>query len=101
MRLYAMADGQDSLVCHDEKLASGGSAAYVRSCKHFLANTIFGNETPWPTVIVAPSHLRKSATSIDVSAFDVAWDHTAFRRKPTTCTRKILHTFESWGAGYN
>lgn len=73
MRLFAMIDDnddKDSIVCNNEKLASAGDAEYVLSCKHFLTNTIFGDETWWPAAIFAPAYLRRSPTTIDVSGSD-------------------------------
>lgn len=63
--------GEDTVVCNNEKLVSGSSAAYVRSCENFLASTAFQNDTVWPTVILAPAFLRgrdgSSSAAVEVS----------------------------------
>ena len=60
MRLYEFDTVEDSVVCNDDKLSTGSSAAFVGSCDKFLRSTAFGNSTGWPTVIVAPSFLVDS-----------------------------------------
>lgn len=60
MRLYEFDTVEDSVVCNDNKLSTGSSAAFVGSCDQFLRSTVFGNDTGWPTVVVAPSYLVDS-----------------------------------------
>lgn len=60
MRLNEISTVGDSVMCNDEKLAAGSSAAFVGSCNQFLGSTVFGNDTSWPTVVVAPSYLVDS-----------------------------------------
>ena len=50
---------QDAVVCNNEKLASGSSAAYIDATKKFLASTVFKEGTTWPSAILAPSNLEK------------------------------------------
>lgn len=41
------------MVCHDEKLASGSNVEFLRSCREFLASTVFANNASWPTAILS------------------------------------------------
>lgn len=71
LRLFTIRElDEDEVVCNDEKLLSGSSAAFVRSCKQFLSSTIFRNDTNWPTVILAAAFLEdrddSSNTAIEV-----------------------------------
>lgn len=50
---------QDLVMCNDEKLLSGSSSEYVRSCKEFLASTVFREGTSWPSAILAPSNIQR------------------------------------------
>lgn len=64
MRLYEFDTVEDSVVCNNNKLSTGSSAAFVGSCDQFLRSTVFGNDAAsWPTVIVAPSYLVDSDES--------------------------------------
>lgn len=55
-----MTSVEDATVCHDEKLASGSTAAYVSSAELFLKDTIFREGEAWPNVIWAPSNMIDS-----------------------------------------
>ncbi|CAB1109494.1 unnamed protein product [Ectocarpus sp. CCAP 1310/34] len=57
MRLYQVSGKTDSVVCNNEKLTSGSTAAFVHSAKEFLASTAFRDGTQWPATILAPSYL--------------------------------------------
>ena len=52
-----MLGAQDATICNNEKLQSGSSASFVRSCKHFLDWEIFQEGSDWPSVIMAPSQM--------------------------------------------
>ena len=56
-RLYTVNRVEDTTVCNNEKLESGSTAMYVRSCKHFLDWVIFQEGIDWPTVIFTPSNM--------------------------------------------
>lgn len=58
-----MTQAHDSIVCHNEKLESGSTGAYVQSCRHFLDSSVFQDDTSVPTVILAPSNLVDSNNS--------------------------------------
>lgn len=59
----------DSVVCNNEKLASGSTSAFIGSAREFLASTVFRSGGPWPTMIMAPSHLIPA--SVDRTQFSV------------------------------
>ena len=45
LRLYIIHSlDEDEVVCNDEKLVSGSSAAFVRSCEKFMSYTVFGED---------------------------------------------------------
>lgn len=50
---------QDTVVCNNEKLTSGGSAAYVTAGRQFMTSTVFKNGTTWPSAILAPSVIQR------------------------------------------
>lgn len=54
-RMYVVKQSGDSVECHNEKLVSGSTAAYVRSARQFLEGEIFSDGHPWPDVIAAPA----------------------------------------------
>ena len=58
-----MVGAEDATVCNNEKLESGSTAAYVRSCKHFLDWVVFKEEENWPSLIMAPSNMVDSDTA--------------------------------------
>eukprot|EP00904_Undaria_pinnatifida_P003348 jgi/Undpi1/13013/HiC_scaffold_7.g02677.m1 len=62
-RLYTVVGAEDATVCNNEKLESGSTAAYVRSCKHFLDWVVFKEEENWPSLIMAPSNMVDSDTA--------------------------------------
>lgn len=58
-------------MCNDEKLLSGSSSEYIRSCKEFLASTVFSDGNSWPSAILAPSNIqrrKKANLAINVRA---------------------------------
>lgn len=58
MRLWTVSSSDNMIVCNDEKLASGGTAEYIRSAKELLRDEIFKDDgSPWPNVILAPSFM--------------------------------------------
>ncbi|CAM9778424.1 unnamed protein product [Scytosiphon promiscuus] len=58
MRLYRLNTMEDSVVCNNEKLISGSTSAFVRSCQKFLSSVIFQDTSDmWPSLILAPSNL--------------------------------------------
>lgn len=62
-----MAGVEDAIVCNNEKLASGSTASFVRSCKHFLDWQIFQEGTDWPSLIMAPSNMVNSETAANLA----------------------------------
>ncbi|CAM9211467.1 unnamed protein product, partial [Laminaria digitata] len=79
-RLYTVNGVEDTTVCNDEKLESGSTAMYVRSCKHFLDWVIFEENTDWPTVIFTPSNMvdNENAPNVPIEvtmeALPASWD---------------------------
>eukprot|EP00903_Cladosiphon_okamuranus_P007629 g7398.t1 len=80
MRLYEFDTVEDSVVCNNNKLSAGSSAAFVGSCDKFLRATVFGDDAAgWPTVVVAPSYLVDSdespnlAIEVVMEALPPAW----------------------------
>lgn len=73
LRLYTVTSIEDATVCNNEKLASGSTAAYVRSAELFLKETIFGKRPRWPTVVWAPSNMIDSddAPNLQISVSEV------------------------------
>ena len=66
-RLYTIVGVQDATICNDEKLQSGSTASFVRSCKHFLDWEIFRKGSDWPSVIMAPSHMINSEDAANLA----------------------------------
>lgn len=66
--MYTIHGVEDATVCNNEKLESGSTASFVRSCKHFLEWQIFQEGTEWPSVILAPYILvnRNTAANVDI-----------------------------------
>eukprot|EP00752_Nemacystus_decipiens_P003816 g3511.t1 len=69
---------QDVVICNNEKLASGGSAEYVESCRQFLESTVFKSGTTWPAAILAPSNMERKreanfATKVTIGALPPDW----------------------------
>lgn len=62
-----MAGVEDEIVCNNEKLQSGSTASYVRSCKHFLDWEIFQEGADWPSVIMAPSNMIHTETAANLA----------------------------------
>ncbi|CAM9310004.1 unnamed protein product, partial [Laminaria digitata] len=67
LRLYAIGGVEDETVCNNEKLQSGSTAKYVRSCKHFLDWQIFQEGTDWPSAIMAPAFLVNTEKAANVA----------------------------------
>eukprot|EP00903_Cladosiphon_okamuranus_P008178 g7877.t1 len=65
MRLRSYNKPGQKVICHNEKLVSGGSAEFVRSCREFFSSTVFAKGKLWPTAILAPSKLDGGA-NLDV-----------------------------------
>lgn len=57
MRLWTIRSSGDTIVCNDEKLASGGTASYLHAAESFLRHYIFAPGKQWPDVILAPAFL--------------------------------------------
>eukprot|EP00903_Cladosiphon_okamuranus_P020050 g18416.t1 len=56
MRLHdSGGGGGQKVICNNEKLASGSTAEFVRSCREFFSSTAFAKDTSWPTSILASS----------------------------------------------
>lgn len=74
MRLKSFSSEEDVIVCHNSKLASGGSAAYVSAADQFLRNYIFREGSHWPDVIVSSGYLttdmRRGNLSVKVRTLD-------------------------------
>ncbi|CAB1098031.1 unnamed protein product [Ectocarpus sp. CCAP 1310/34] len=69
-----LSNSVDSLVCNNEKLMSGSTAAFIHSAEQFLASTIFREGGPWPTVVMAPSNLIPSNNEgTQFSVEEVLW----------------------------
>lgn len=62
-----MAGVEDAIVCNNEKLQSGSTASFIRSCKHFLDWEIFQEGTDWPSLIMAPSNMVNSENSANLA----------------------------------
>eukprot|EP00903_Cladosiphon_okamuranus_P011004 g10393.t1 len=58
IRLFRIGEVEDDIICNNEKLLSGSSAAYIKSCREFLASTVFEGGTRSPSTILAPSHIQ-------------------------------------------
>lgn len=67
MRLYTISGVDEAVVCNNEKLQSGSTASFVRSCKHFLEWQIFQEGANWPSVILAPSNLVDTNNAANVA----------------------------------
>lgn len=57
MRLRTADTKDNAIVCNNEKLASGGTAEYLREANAFLRKFIFAKDTYWPDAILALSML--------------------------------------------
>ncbi|CAM9547974.1 unnamed protein product, partial [Laminaria digitata] len=66
-RLYTIGGVEDETVCNNEKLQSGSTATFVRSCKHFLDWKIFQEGTDWPSAIMAPAFLVNTEDAANVA----------------------------------
>lgn len=66
--MYTVTEVEDVTVCNNEKLQSGSTASFVRSCKQFLEWQIFQEGTKWPSVILAPCFLvnRNNAANVAI-----------------------------------
>lgn len=53
----SLSDPVDSVACNNEKLTSGSTSALIHSAGQFLASTVFQDDGPWPTMMMAPSRL--------------------------------------------
>ncbi|CAM9904286.1 unnamed protein product, partial [Scytosiphon promiscuus] len=81
LRLYEIGQASgDSTVCHGEKLAANSTAEYISSSERYLRETIFQDGGPWPSAIMAPSHMvdENGAPNLQInvllSALPAGWD---------------------------
>ena len=58
--------GEDEIICNDEKLVSGSTAAFVRSCEKFMSYTVFGADQLWPSTILAPAFLHTDGPNVAI-----------------------------------
>ncbi|CAN0089336.1 unnamed protein product [Ectocarpus fasciculatus] len=95
MRLYQFTTSTDSVVCNNEKLVSGSTAAYLHSAGQFLASTIFRDGGPWPTMIMAPLFLIPTSTKGTQFTVEVLMDAL-----PPSWEGGLLFMDEMAGLGY-
>lgn len=57
MRLWTADTRDDSVVCNNEKLVSGGTTEYLHEAAVFLRQFLFADGTHWPDAILASSML--------------------------------------------
>lgn len=78
MRLWTTGSSEDVILCNNEKLASGSTAAYIYSADKFLRDTIFAKHTQWPDVILTQSILSdndgRENMQVEVSSLVVITD---------------------------
>lgn len=83
-----MNSAEDETVCNDEKLESGSTAAYIRSCKHFLDWVVFQDEEDWPSLIMAPSNMVDKDTNPNVP-IEVS-DHCTLSFRCTSFAHRMM-----------
>lgn len=66
MRLWTMGSSEDVILCNDEKLASGSTAAYLHSAEKFLREVAFADDSHWPDAILAPSFTSEKGWNLAV-----------------------------------
>ncbi|CAN0308865.1 unnamed protein product [Ectocarpus sp. 6 AP-2014] len=94
MRLFRFTVSTDSVVCNNEKLTSGSTSAFIHSAGQFLASTVFREGGPWPTTMMAPSHLVPPSAGGTQFSVEVLMDAL-----PTNWEGKLLFMDQMAGFG--
>ncbi|CAM9589285.1 unnamed protein product, partial [Ectocarpus sp. 8 AP-2014] len=95
MRLFRFTISTDSVVCNNDKLATESTSALIHSAGQFLASTVFRDDAPWPTMMMASSALiptREEGTQFSV---EVLMDAL-----PPSWEGKLLFVERMAGFGY-